>query len=192
MQLKFNNLIKNLITIVAFLCSGSIVSQKDSTLVYKKRVLETIEVNFLSGYYNQKENNTSVTGGIGIEKLSDITSTIVVSIPMNDDDVLTIYSGISAYSSASSSNGNPFDVSGSSGNNYDDNDNSQQPLGEVIGSPWVSSSGASKSNIWANINVDYSHSSDDRNTIWNADVSLANEYDYSSIGFGGGFKQAFQ
>ena len=67
-----------------------------------------------------------------------------------------------------------------------------KPLGEVIGSPWVSSSGASKSNIWANINVDYSHSSDDRNTIWNADVSLANEYDYSSIGFGGGFKQAFQ
>ncbi|WP_159022632.1 DUF3570 domain-containing protein [Formosa sp. L2A11] len=172
---------KYLIITVALFCFGSIMAQQDSTLVYKKRVLETTEVDFLSSYYSQEGNNASVTGGIGNEKLSDITTTIVVSMPMNDDDVLTIDAGISAYTSASSSNVNPFDISGASGNGDDD----------VIGSPWVASSGASSSDVWANINADYSHSSDDRNTIWNADVSFATEYDYSSIGFGGGLTKLY-
>ena len=35
-------------------------------------------------------------------------------MPLNDDDVLTIDSGISAYTSASSSNINPFNASGAS------------------------------------------------------------------------------
>lgn len=198
---------KYLIIIITFFYSGSIIAQKDSNSVYKKRVLETIEVDFLSSYYDQEGSNASVTGGIGTEKLSDLTSTIVVSIPMNDDDVLTIDVGFSAYTSASSSNGNPFDVSGASGNGgydddddddggyddggYDDDDDYSPSAGDVIGSPWVASTGASKSDVWASINVDYSHSSDDRNTLWNADMSFATEYDYSSIGFGGGLTKLF-
>lgn len=39
--------------------------------------------------------------------------------------------------------------------------------------------------------INYSHSSDSRNFIWNADVSFSNEYDYTSIGFGGGIAQLF-
>jgi hypothetical protein len=39
--------------------------------------------------------------------------------------------------------------------------------------------------------VNYSHNSDNRNNIWNADVSFSNEYDYTSIGFGGGFTKLF-
>lgn len=169
------------------------MAQQDSTSVYKKRVLETTEVDFLSSYYAQEGNNASVTGGIGTEKLSDLTATIVVSMPMNDDDVLTIDAGISAYTSASSSNGNPFDISGASGNGDDDDDDDDRraAVGDVIGSPWVASSGASRSDVWSSINADYSHSSDDRNTIWNADVSFATEYDYSSIGFGGGLTKLF-
>jgi hypothetical protein len=31
--------------------------------------------------------------------------------------------------------------------------------------------------------VNYSHNSDNRNNIWNADVSFSNEYDYTSIGW---------
>ena len=167
------------------------MAQQDSTLVYKKRVLETTEVDFLSSYYSQDGNNASVTGGIGTEKLSDLTATIVVSLPLNDDDVLTVDAGISAYTSASSSNGNPFDISGASGNGDDDDDDRRAAPGDVIGSPWVASSGASRSDVWSSINADYSHSSDDRNTIWNADVSFATEYDYSSIGFGGGLTKLF-
>jgi len=176
---------KNLIIIVAFLCFGSLFAQQDATKVYKKRVLETAEVDFLSSYYSQKGNHASVTGGIGNEKLSDMTSTIVISLPMNEDDVLTIDAGISAYTSASSSNGNPFDISttgASSGRNNgegDDDDfddkSSKQNANNVIGSPWVSSSGASKADVWSNVNADYSHSSDDRNTIWNLDASFAME-----------------
>ena len=94
--------------------------------------------------------------------------------------MLTVDAGFSAYSSASSSNLNPFNFGGEGENN------SQTAPSNIIGSPWVASSGASKSDIWANLNADYSHSSNDRNTIWNADVSFSNEFDYSSIGFGGG------
>ena len=156
----------------------------------------------MSSYYSQKGNHASVTGGIGNEKLSDITSTIVISLPMNADDVLTIDAGISAYTSASSSNGNPFDISttgaSGNGNNGEDDDDddfddksSKQTASNAIGSPWISSTGASKSDVWSSINADYSHSSDDRNSIWNVDASFAMEYDYTSIGFGAGLTKLF-
>ncbi len=64
-------------------------------------------------------------------------------------------------------------------------------LGNPTGSPWVASSGASRQDIWGSVNIDYSHSSDNRNTIWNADASFATEFDYSSIGFGGGLTKLF-
>ena len=79
---------------------------------YKKRVLENTEIDFLSSYYSQDGNNAAVSGGTGTEELTDFTPTIVVSIPLNVDDVLTIDAGVSAYTSASSSNINPFDGAG--------------------------------------------------------------------------------
>lgn len=172
-------------------------TSKDSTVVYKKRVLETAEVDFLTSYYTQDGNNASVTGGIGTEKLTDFTPTIVVSIPLNADDVLTVDAGFSAYTSASSSNLNPFDISGASSNGDEDDDDDKKvskqkvAVGDVIGSPWVASSGASRQDTWASVTVDYAHSSDDRNTVWNADVSVASEYDYFSLGFGGGILKQF-
>lgn len=183
----------NKIVIILFIAVfGLANAQQDSTKVYKKRVLETTEIDFLSSYYAQDGNNASVTGGIGTEELTDFTGTIVVSIPLNADDVLTVDAGFSAYTSASSSNGNPFDLSGASGDDDDDDDDDRGGLAaNQIGSPWVASSGASASDVWSSINVDYSHSSDDRNTIWNADASFSAEYDYSSIGFGGGLTKLY-
>lgn len=139
---------------------------------YKKRVLESTEVDFLSSYYTQDGKNAAVTGGTGTEKLTDVTPTIVVSIPLNDDDVLTIDAGVSAYTSASSSNINPFDGGGQA-------------------NAFQASSGASSSDMWANFNGTYSHSSDDRNDIWTAKLSASTEYDYSSIGFGGSYTKLF-
>ena len=139
---------------------------------YKKRVLENTEIDFLSSYYSQDGNNAAVSGGTGTEELTDFTPTIVVSIPLNADDILTIDAGVSAYTSASSSNINPFDGSGQA-------------------DPFTASSGASSGDTWANINGTYSHSSDDRNTIWTANASLASEYDYFSVGFGGSFTKLF-
>jgi len=183
--------LKKTLIIITILFFGKVIAQQDSTKVYKKRVLETIEVDFLSSYYSQDGDNASVTGGIGNEHLTDLASSIIVSLPLNADEVLTIDAGFSAYSSASSSNGNPFDKSGASEDDDDDDDDFLNEIGEVNGSPWLASSGASKSDVWGSLNIDYSKSSDDRNLIWNVNASIATEYDYFSVGFGGGILKQF-
>jgi len=161
----------NLWSILFLLITGFIYAQ-DSTSTYKKRVLETGEIDFLTSYYTQDGDNAAVSGGIGTEKLTDFTPTIVVSIPVNDDDILAIDAGVSAYTSASSSNVNPFD-------------------GGKPGDPYVASSGASSSDLWAGGNVSYTHSSDSRNDILSGKVSVSSEYDYSSLGFGGSYTKLF-
>ncbi|QQX77105.1 MULTISPECIES: DUF3570 domain-containing protein [Aequorivita] len=162
---------KNLFSLFILLFSATIFAQ-DSTSTYKKRVLQAPEIDFLVSYYSQDGENAAVSGGIGTEKLTDFTPTIVVAIPLNDDDVLTIDAGVSAYTSASSSNVDPFDS-----NNPAD--------------PFVASSGASASDLWAGGNFSYSHSSDDRNDIVSAKVSVSSEYDYFSLGFGGSYTKLF-
>ena len=139
---------------------------------YQKRVLENAEIDFLSSYYSQDGDNAAVSGGIGTEELTDATATVVISIPLNANDVLTIDAGISAYTSASSSNVNPFD-------------------GPNPGNAFVASSGESSADLWSNITGVYSHSSDDRNSLWSAKVSVSNEYDYFSFGFGGSYTRLF-
>ncbi|WP_405396201.1 DUF3570 domain-containing protein [Maribacter sp. Asnod2-G09] len=145
---------------------------QDSVKTYKKRVLETTEVDFLTSYYSQDGDNAAVSGGLGTEDLTDFTGTFVVAIPLNDDDVLTIDAGVSAYTSASSSNVDPFD-------------------GGEPADPFVASSGASSSDTWTNLTGSYSHSSDDRNTIVSGKLSVSSEYDYFSFGLGGGLTKLF-
>ncbi|MEO8234540.1 MAG: DUF3570 domain-containing protein [Flavobacterium sp.] len=175
---------KYIIYYTLFISLFALAQEKDTTIVFKKRVLESTEVDFLNSYYNQKGNHSAVGGGIGSEKLSDFASNITVAMPLNDDDVLTVDIGISAYSSASSSNINPFNSSttGASGNTT---------TSPPKGTPWQASSGASKSDQLIGLTANYSHSSDDRNFIWNADVAFSNEFDYTSIGFGGGVTKLF-
>ena len=144
---------------------------QDTTKVYKKRVLESKEVDILTSYYGQSGENAAVSGGIGTEELTDFTVTYILSIPLNDDDVLTIDAGISAYTSASSSNVDPFD--------------------DGPADAFQASTGASSSDAWVNLNASYSHSSDDRNSIWSAKASIATEYDYFSLGVGGSYTKLF-
>ena len=153
------------ILILTLFLSNKASSQSAVKPVYKKKVLNATEIEFLSSYYLQKGNNAAVTGGVGTEELSDATGTLVVSIPLNDDDVLTIDAGVSAYTSASSSNIDPFD-------------------GEQNPDAFQASSGASHSDAWSNVTISYRHSSDDRNTILGFNASLASEYDYFSLGVG--------
>jgi hypothetical protein len=174
-------------------------AQQDSAKVYKKRVLEATEVDLLSSYYQQNGQNASVTGGIGKEALTDVTPTIVVSMPLNADDVLTIDAGFSTYTSASSSNLDPFDLSGASGGHDDDHDDEHEHEHgdrrtnpeDIFGTPWAASSGASRQDTWTSLSASYTHNSDDRNRIWNANVSFAREYDYRSLGFGGSYTRQF-
>ncbi len=164
-------------TTIALLALMGIIShlnaqKSDTSTVYKKRVLESTEVDLLFSYYQQEGKNAAVSGGIGTEELTDATPTYVISIPLNDDDVLTIDAGVSAYTSASSSNVNPYDSEGRA-------------------NPFTATSGASGSDTWVNVTASYSHSSDDRNKIWNGKISVSAEYDYFSVGLGGGFSRMF-
>ena len=159
----------SILTFISVFSYGQIV---DSTSVFKRRVLEHTEVDFITSYYTQDGDNASVTGGIGTEKLTDFTPTFTVSIPLNDDDVLSIDAGISAYTSASSSNLDPFD---------------NRNNGNVNASPWVESSGASGGDNWSSLSGVYTHNSDDRNKIWSANFNISSEYDYRSVGFGGSY-----
>ena len=155
-----------------FLLAVSFGAAQETGSTYKKKVLEQTEVDFLGSFYSQDGDNAAVTGGIGTEELTDFAPTIVVSVPMNADDVLSVEAGISAYSSASSSNINPFD-------------------GDGPADPFQASSGASSSDVWVGATASYSHSSDDRNRIWSAKASFASEYDYFSFGFGGSYTMLF-
>lgn len=165
--------LKYIFSLCFLLASLASLAQQNQapTKVYKKRVLENTEVDILSSYYSQDGENAAVSGGKGTEELTDFTATYIIFIPLNDDDILTIDAGISAYSSASSSNVDPFD--------------------DGPADAFQASTGASSSDVWVNLNGSYSHSSDDRNTIWSANASLSNEYDYFSIGVGGSFTKLF-
>jgi hypothetical protein len=55
-------------------------------LYLKKRVLESTEVDFL--LHTQDGSRSAVSGGLVLKNL--IRSNIVVAMPLNDDDVLTI------------------------------------------------------------------------------------------------------
>lgn len=199
---------KKTMMIGLLLLAGRVVGYgqvQDTTKVYKKRVLENTEVDFLMSMYKQDGDHSAVGGGVGTEELTDVTPTIVISLPLNDDDVLTIDAGISAYTSASSSNINPFNgntaassssistksgasaIRGSAGDDDDDHENSSsQP-----GTPWLASTGASRSDQLISGHISYSHSSDNRNFIWGTNVALSNEFDYTSFGFGGNVSHLF-
>ncbi|SDM96076.1 Protein of unknown function [Kriegella aquimaris] len=153
-------------------CFWAVGQEEDTS--YKKRVLEASEVNLVFSYYGQKGDHAAVSGGEGTEKLTDAASSIIVQLPLNPDDVLTVDVGISAYTSASSSNVNPLD-----------GDPSQ------IVSPFSASSGASRSDQLVHFNPSLEHSSEDRNKIWNINAYIASEYDYFSLGIGGGYTYAF-
>lgn len=146
---------------------------QQTNTTYTKRVLETSELDFLFSYYSQDGQNAAVTGGEGTEELTDATSTIVLRMPMNENDILTVDVGLSAYTSASSSNVNPLDGS------------------NLNTTPFDASSGESRKDLLAYINPSYQHSSDDRNAIWSADAYFSTEYDYFSIGFGGSYTRLF-
>jgi Protein of unknown function (DUF3570) len=77
----------------------------DSTS-FKSRKLKIEEINLVSSYYAQDGNNSAVTGGIGTEKLNDLSTVISVKLTKYDKKLrknsLDIDLGIDHYTSASS------------------------------------------------------------------------------------------
>jgi hypothetical protein len=81
-------------------------SQTSHDTGYVSRKLKLDEVNIVSSYYHQDGNNAAVTGGIGSEKLTDISNTIDVRLIRYDKKYrkhsFTMDIGIDHYTSASS------------------------------------------------------------------------------------------
>lgn len=73
---------------------------------YASRKLKLDEINLVSSYYNQDGNNAAVTGGIGSEKLTDISNSIDVKLIRYDKKYrkhsFIVDIGIDHYTSASS------------------------------------------------------------------------------------------
>jgi len=185
------------------------LAQQQSKNMFKKKVLQSTQINLLSSIYTQSGKNAAVTGGIGNESLQDAATNIDVSIPVNADDVLTIDGTVSAYTSASSGNLNPFTGASRSEDNKtgasqgggnddegDDEGDDDRPSGTnqspvTTNGPWGYSSAPSRQDVWLNGVFSYSHTSDDRNKIISGKLSIANEFDYFSFGTGFNFTHLF-
>jgi len=181
-----------LILVSTFLWVAGLSAQETT---YQKKVLESTEVDILMSYYGQDGIHSAVAGGEGTEELTDFTSSIIISLPIKNNDILTFDIGISAYTSASSSNINPFDRSGASKGEDDDDDDDKRAFEKEIdeggANPWYASSGASMSDVLVHGSANYAHSSEDRNTIISGNIGFSTEYDYFSIGIGGAYTKLF-
>jgi hypothetical protein len=81
-------------------------TQSSSTDDYKNLTLKVEDINIVSGYYTQTGNHSAVTGGIGTQKLTDLSNTIdlkLVKLDMLDrKHNLNIELGIDHHTAASS------------------------------------------------------------------------------------------
>ena len=62
------------------------------------------EIDILSSYYSQDGNNGAVTGGIGTEQLTDLSSIVVINIPLDSTKSINGSFGADYYTSASTDN----------------------------------------------------------------------------------------
>ena len=114
MKKLFLSVIGMYLGILAAFSQGSL--PEDSS--YKKRKLSFEEANIVSSYYTQDGNNAAVTGGVGTQKLTDISNAIDVKLHMYDKHLrkhtFTGEIGIDHYTSASSDKIDPNTISSAS------------------------------------------------------------------------------
>jgi hypothetical protein len=85
---------------------------------FKKRKLSVEEVNFISSYYRQNGNNSAVTGGVGTERLTDLSNSIELKLYRYDSKErkhnFNLEVGLDHYTSASSDKIDPSTISSAS------------------------------------------------------------------------------
>src|SRR4029079_7941428 len=115
------------------------------------------EANLVSSYYRQDANNAATTGGIGSEKLTDLSNTIDVKFSLYDRHFrkhsITGEIGIDHYTSASS---------------------------DKIDPSTLSSASHADTRIYPSI--EWTMENSDKGTTIGAGVSYSTEYDYQSFG----------
>lgn len=115
--------ILTLSTIALYLGILSVFAQplKQSDSAYKKRKLSFEEANLVSSYYQQDGNNSSITGGIGTEKLTDLSTQFSIKLTKVDrkwrKHTFDLEMGIDHYTSASSDR---IDLKANSSASYND------------------------------------------------------------------------
>ncbi|MBF9253696.1 DUF3570 domain-containing protein [Pontibacter sp. 172403-2] len=116
------------------------------------------DVNILASYYTQDGDHSPVTGGIGTEQLTDVTPTIIVNVPLDTVTSLHVNFGMDFYSSASTDNIDPFEVSS-----------------------------ASSSDTRTHINIGLSRNNNLHHVIRSINIGASKEYDYTSFSVGAGW-----
>lgn len=96
------------LTVIGMYClflSAFSQSHRDTSL-YKSQPLTLEEVNLVSGYYHQDGDHASVMGGIGSQRLNDVSNTIDLKFasvnPRSDKFTLNLQAGIDHHTAASS------------------------------------------------------------------------------------------
>lgn len=147
---------KIIISIVALFGLFNTKAQENTNTEPSKK-LTIDEINLVSSYYKQDGNNSAVTGGIGSEKLTDISNTIDVTMVKYDKKLrknkFDFSVGIDHYTSASS---DMIDLKANTSASYSDN------------------------RIYPTLN--WSRENEEKGTTLMAGVSYSGEFDYQSFG----------
>ncbi|OEK00890.1 hypothetical protein BFP97_04915 [Roseivirga sp. 4D4] len=88
-------------------------SETDTTGFEIKKLAES-DISLLFSYYTQDGNNSPVTGGLGTEQLTDLTSKVIVNLVLDEKNTVSFDGGFDMYSSASTDNIDDFVSSASS------------------------------------------------------------------------------
>ena len=119
------------------------------------------EIDFLGSYYQQDGENGAVTGGKGTEELTDISSLIVVNMPLDSTKAIQLSLGADYYTSAST-------------DNIDNNPSS-----------------ASSKDVRVYANLGFNIKSLSKGTTSGVRLGFSSEYDYVSFNAGLNFAKEF-
>jgi hypothetical protein len=164
---------------------------------YKARTLKLDEINFVSGYYSQNGNHSAVTGGIGSEKLSDLSNTFELKLLKNTKSGITHHfgfmMGFDSYTSASSDKidtatvyhntpvaTSPTPVPGRHGRSGASNAVASGPTIVVNGKTTVTSASYRDQRFYPSLS--YSIENPENGLTLGAGISYSGEYDYFSKG----------
>lgn len=154
---------KIIISIIALFGIFNAKAQENTSNEPSKK-LSLDEINLVSSYYKQDGNNSAVTGGVGSEKLTDVSNTIDVTLVRYDKKLrknkFDFSVGIDHYTSASS---------------------------DMIDLKANSSASRSDNRIYPTLN--WSRENENKGTSLMAGISFSSEYDYQSYGANIGFSQ---
>jgi len=74
-------------------CSAPIFAQEEESGYEMKGNNEYVEIDLLSSYYKQDGDHAAVTGGIGTEELTDVSTLFVVNIPLSTTKSINLSTG---------------------------------------------------------------------------------------------------